>query len=68
MYSAANRELVPHYEDRHRHGGTMSMAFVEPAVNRMPGKRFVKKDQVRWTARGAHSLLQVPTEVLNEDW
>ncbi len=27
----------------------------------------VKKQQTRWTPRGAHSLLQVRTRVLNED-
>jgi hypothetical protein len=30
-------------------------------------KRFVKKQQMRWTKKGAHLLLQVRTQVLNED-
>ena len=29
-------------------------------------KRFVKKQQMRWTERGAHLLLQVRTKVLND--
>ncbi len=33
----------------------------------MISKRMVKKQQMRWTARGAHSLLQVRTRVLNDD-
>ena len=43
-------------------------AFVESAVNQVLSKRFVKRQQMRWTERGAHLLLQVRTRVLNEDW
>lgn len=32
----------------------------------MISKRFVKKQQVRWTRRGAHLLLQVRTRVLDD--
>jgi hypothetical protein len=28
----------------------------------------VKKQQMQWTPEGAHLLLQVRTQVLNEDW
>ena len=28
----------------------------------------VKKQQMQWTPKGAHLLLQVRTQVLNEDW
>jgi hypothetical protein len=31
-------------------------------------KRFVKKQQMRWTLVGAHLLLQSRVEVLNGDW
>jgi hypothetical protein len=30
-------------------------------------KRMAKKQQMQWSRRGAHLLLQVRTEVLNED-
>lgn len=33
---------------------------------RNAGKRMVKKQQMRWTPRGAHLLLQVRTRVLND--
>ncbi len=33
----------------------------------MISKRFVKQQQMRWTKKGAHLLLQVRTQVLNED-
>jgi hypothetical protein len=31
-------------------------------------KRFVKKQQMSWSRRGAHLLLQVRTRVLNEEF
>jgi hypothetical protein len=33
-------------------------------ASRLP---YVKKQQMRWTPRGAHLLLQVRTQVLNDD-
>jgi len=30
-------------------------------------KRFVKKQQMRWTPRGAHLLLQIRVQALNGD-
>jgi hypothetical protein len=41
---------------------------VESAVNQVVSKRFVKKQQTRWTPAGAHFLLQIRIEVLNGDW
>jgi hypothetical protein len=31
-------------------------------------KRMVKKQQMRWSQRGAHLLLQIRTRVLNGEW
>jgi hypothetical protein len=42
--------------------------FVESTINQLVSKRMVKKQQMQWTSRGAHLLLQVRTQVLNEDW
>jgi hypothetical protein len=41
--------------------------FVESAVNQVMSKRMAKIQQMQWSRRGAHLLLQVRTEVLNED-
>jgi hypothetical protein len=41
---------------------------VESAVNQVVSKRFVKKQQMRWTPAGAHLLLQIRVQVLNGDW
>jgi hypothetical protein len=41
---------------------------VESTVNHVVSRRLVKKQQMQWTPRGAHLLLQVRTQVLNNDW
>jgi len=66
-YISANRNFIPNYGDRYRHNETISTAFVESTVNYVVSKRFVKKQQMRWTQRGAHLLLQTRVQVLNGD-
>ena len=66
-YICNNREFIPNFGERRRQGETISTAFVESAINQVVSKRFVKKQQMQWTLRGAHLLLQTRTRVLNED-
>ena len=40
---------------------------MESAVNQVISKRMVKKQQMRWSPKSAHLLLQVRTNVLNDD-
>ena len=40
---------------------------MESTINQVVSRRFVKKQQMQWTQRGAHLLLQTRTKVLNED-
>jgi hypothetical protein len=65
-YITSNVAAIPNYADRHRHGEPIATGFVESAVNQVVSKRFVKKQQMRWTPKGAHKLLQVRTRVLNQ--
>ena len=46
----------------------ISTGFVESAVNQVIAKRMEKKQQMRWTPKGAHLLLQLRTKVLNGEW
>ncbi len=46
----------------------VSTGFVESTVNYVVSKRMVKKQQMRWSKRGAHLLLQIRTRVLNGEW
>jgi hypothetical protein len=66
-YIISNQAFIPNYSDRYRHGETISTAFVESTVNYVVKKRFVKKQQMRWTRHGAHLLLQTRVQVLNDD-
>ena len=66
-YIRVNAAWIPNYGERWRSGEAISSAFVEYAVNQVVSKRMVKKQQMRWTPRGAHLLLQLRTRVLNDD-
>jgi|TARA_B110000114_G_C14877193_1_gene311229 hypothetical protein len=55
-YIAANKSFIPNYGDRYRNGERIATGFVESTVNQVISKRFVKKQQMRWTERGAHLL------------
>ena len=67
-YITRNRTLIPNYGERYRQGKTIATSFVESAANQVVSKRFVKKQQMRWTPAGAHLLLQIRIEALNGDW
>ena len=66
-YLRANAGRIPNYGERHRAGEAISTAFTESAVNQVISKRMVKKQQMQWTPRGAHLLLQTRTKVINDE-
>jgi hypothetical protein len=66
-YIETNQHFIPNYGERYRYGEAIATGFVESTVNQVVSKRMVKKQQMRWTKRGAHLLLQVRAQVLNED-
>jgi hypothetical protein len=59
--------FIPNYGDRYRHGEAISTGFVESTVNQVISKRFVKKQQMRWSPKGAHLLLHVRTKALDKE-
>jgi len=63
-----NGGFIPNYGERYRNGERISTGFVESTVNYVVSKRMVKKQQMRWSQRGAHLLLQIRTRVLNGEW
>jgi hypothetical protein len=65
---ADNGPLRPAWGARHRQGEWISTGFVESMVNYVVSKRMVKRQQMQWTPAGAHLLLQVRTQVLNDTW
>lgn len=66
-YIQNNREFIPNFGERYRNGETISTAFVESTINQVVSRRFVKKQSMQWTLRGAHLLPQTRTKVLNEE-
>ena len=64
-YIRINHKFITNYGERYRYGETISTAFVESTVNQVMSKRMSKKQQMRWTRRGAHRVLQVRTQVLD---
>jgi hypothetical protein len=66
-YIGNNCEFIPNFGERRRQGETISTAFVESTINQVVSGRFVKKQQMQWTPRGAHLLLQTQTKVLNNE-
>ncbi len=67
IYIRNNREFIPNFGERYRQGERISTAFVESTVNQVVSRRFVKKQQMHWTLKGAHLLLQARTKVLNNE-
>ena len=64
-YITRNAHTIPNYAERHRYGERVSTAFVESTVNTVVGKRFAKRQQMRWSKRGAHLMLQTRTRALD---
>ena len=66
-YIDSNAGAIVNYGERYRCGERISTGFVESTINQLLAKRFVKKQQMRWTPRGAHLVLQIRANVLNGD-
>ena len=57
--------MIPNYAERRRYGERVSTGFVESTVNTVVGKRFCKRQQMRWSKHGAHQMLQIRTRTLD---
>jgi hypothetical protein len=66
-YIDRNRAFIPNYGERYRYGERISTGFVESTVNQVISKRFSKRQQMQWTKRGAHLLLQTRVKTLNQE-
>ena len=66
-YIEANRAFIPNFGERYRNHERISTAFVESTVNQVISKRMVKQQQMQWSKKGAHLLVQMRTKVLNNE-
>ncbi len=65
VYIRSNAGSLINYGERHRSGERISSAMAESTVNAVVSKRFAKRQQMQWTRRGAHLLLQTRTRALD---
>ena len=66
-YAMSNKSMLIPYGRNHRRGEYISSAMAESAVNQVINARMCKRQQMRWTPRGAHLLAQVRCAELNGD-
>ena len=64
-YIANNAAAIVNYSRRWDNGERISTAFVESTVNLVISRRFAKKQQMQWSKKGAHRLLQTRTKTLD---
>ena len=65
VYIATNAGSLINYGERYRAGERISSCLAESTVNAVISKRFAKRQQMQWTKRGAHLLLQIRTRALD---
>jgi hypothetical protein len=65
VYIAANTGSLINYGERYPAGERISSCLAESTVNAVISKRFAKRQQMQWTKRGAHLLLQMLTRALD---
>src|SRR5688572_6002638 len=60
-----NTAAIADYAERWDHGEVISTAFAESTVDLVVSRRFAKKQQMQWSKKGAHLLLQTRTRTLD---
>jgi hypothetical protein len=65
VYVSSNASSLINYGERYRAGERISSCLAESTVNAVISKRFAKRQQMQWTKRGAHLLLQIRTRALD---
>jgi hypothetical protein len=64
-YIGNNSAAITDYAERWDHGEIISTAFVESTVDLVVSRRLAKKQQMQWSRKGAHRLLQTRTRTLD---
>ena len=62
-----SRGSITNYGARYRERKRIASTAVEASVNNLVARRMVKKQQMRWSERGANLLLQVRVALANSD-
>jgi hypothetical protein len=64
-YLVSNQNGLTNYAHAYRHGLRISSAPAESGMNHLVNQRMGKHQPMRWSADGAHLLLQVPCAVMD---
>lgn len=67
-YVRGDAHRIVNYHRRRLAGQRVSTALVESAVNHLVNRRMNKSQQMRWSAHGAHQVLQVRAALLNKEF
>jgi hypothetical protein len=67
-YVRGRAHRIVNYHRRRLAGQRVSTALVESAVNHLVNRRMNKSQQMRWSAHGAHQVLQVRAALLNGEF
>ncbi|EDW7095149.1 ISKra4 family transposase, partial [Salmonella enterica subsp. enterica serovar Urbana] len=62
-----NQMMISNYGEMRRYGEPVSTAFVESTINEVIARRMAQKQQMQWSRKGAHYLLQTRTAVLDNE-
>jgi hypothetical protein len=65
LYLLMNKDEAVRYSVEHRAGQRVTTAPVESTINWLVNHRMNKRQQMSWSQRGAHHLLQVRAALLN---
>jgi hypothetical protein len=65
VYVTSNTGSLINYGERYRAGERISSCLAESTVNAVISKCLAKRQQMQWTSRGAHLLLQMRTRALD---
>ncbi len=63
-YIRQNKAAIVDYGARYRSGHRIASSLAESAVDTLVARRMVKKQQMQWSLKGAHRMLQVRAAVL----
>jgi len=66
-YIRQNKAAIVDYGARYRSGRRIASSLAESAVDTLVARRMVKMQQMQWSLKGAHRMLQVRVAVLNGD-
>ncbi len=64
-YIEQNRSSIANHGEKYCAGRRIASTSAEASVNSLVARRMVKKQQMRWTEKGANQLLQVRVAIAN---